>query len=107
LQYFIDKFKSIPYEKWTSHASCLTSERKDFLGHLDSYPNRMSAEGLAFIDQTVGFMADEFGRTIMLYMINDGEGEFKYIGTTPKDRWVRWLEALKRYKGRENVLEAA
>lgn len=107
LQYFIDKFRAIPYEQWTHHATFVTSEKKDFLGHLNSYPNRMSEEGLAFIDHTVGFIPDEFGRTIMLYMINDGEAEFKRIGVTPKDRWIRWLEALQRHKDRQSYAEAA
>ena len=100
IRYFIDKFKEIPAEQWTSSPSSREPAKKDFMGHLNSYPNSISEEGQAFIDLTVGFIVDEFGRMMLLYMIDSGEHEFHKIGSSPKDRWVRWLEALER-KGQQ------
>ena len=93
LQYFIDRFSAIPYEDWFA---------KDFMIHLNSHPNAISAEGYDFIETTVGFVADEVARMLLLYMINDGEGEYGKIGSNPKDRWIRWLEALKRKRNQKN-----
>ena len=80
LRHFIDKFKSIPYEQWSTNACIFDADKKDFMGHLDSYPNRVSEEGNAFVELTVGFIPDPVGRVIILYMINDGEDRFAKMG---------------------------
>jgi hypothetical protein len=66
------------------------------MGHLDAYENSLSDEGKAFIDLLVGFVPDEIGRMIVLYMINDGQDRFAKLASNPKDRWLRLLEAVER-----------
>lgn len=99
-EYFIKKFEAIPEEKWTKSTLCDGQGAYCALGHCgmdhlhrgsitDEARALMKLFGADFDDEDDG----QLFRSV--YKYNDWEGEFGYLGETPKKRIIAALRSLK------------
>jgi hypothetical protein len=107
IKYFIDFFKKIPDNRWTTgHIVSKNGKKCSALGHayagnsdlkMALLSRRFDYEALVQLAPKRAIaLVQIFRDSLLVAAINDGKGRFKRFGKTPKARIIRALRMRKR-----------
>lgn len=92
-EYFINKFSTIPEDKWCIICFKDKKGRSCALGHCGYDAKEINEECKSLIDLLSPLISEPF-RNEVVSRINDGIGEFRDYGITPKERILNALNKI-------------